>query len=276
MTETHQLVHRSHYGSYMTPRYFVPSVDTAARVLALLSRYSTKSLTLSEIMTSLEVSKATCLRVLKTLEMHGLLKFEAASKRYSLGYYCVVLGARAEEGLDYLAYVRPLLVEAARQTELTAVFVQRVGADRMMYVAKEEPQRATSVNVSIGNRFPITDVSYGKWVLAYAGAEERAQLIAGGLRQMTAATVVDPDRYLADVESAYREGILTSESEYVRGVTAVSCPVVDVQSNLVGVITVLGFTEALQGNALEDVKAAVHDIAQRAIFDGSSISESAT
>ena len=92
MTETHGLVHRSQYGSDLTPRYFVPSVYTAARVLALLSRYSTKSLTLSEIMTSLEVSKATCLRVLKTLEMHGLLKFEAASKRYSLGYYCVVLG----------------------------------------------------------------------------------------------------------------------------------------------------------------------------------------
>ena len=90
-----------------------------------------------------------------------------------------------------------------------------------------------------------------------------------------AATVVDPGRYTADVESAYREGILTSESEYIRGVTAVSCPVVDVQSNLVGVIAVLGFTEALQGNALEDVKAAVRDIAQRAIFDGSSMSESA-
>jgi predicted ArsR family transcriptional regulator len=77
VTEAHEWVHRSHYGSDLTPRYFVPSVDTAARVLALLSRYSTKSLTLSEIMTSLEVSKATCLRVLKTLEMHGLLKFEA-------------------------------------------------------------------------------------------------------------------------------------------------------------------------------------------------------
>jgi DNA-binding IclR family transcriptional regulator len=200
--------------------------------------------------------------------MHGLLTCEPVSKRYSLGYYCVVLGARAEEGLDYLAYVRPLLVEATRKTELTAAFVQRVGADRMMYVAKEEPHRATSVNVSIGNRFPITDVSYGKWVVAYADGEERERLIAGGLRQMTAATVVDRQRYLADVESAHREGILTSESEYVRGVTAVSCPVVDVGSRLVGVITVLGFTEALQGKALEDARAAVRAVARRAIFDG--------
>jgi IclR family transcriptional regulator, KDG regulon repressor len=268
--------HNRYYGSNMTPRYFVPSVDGAARILALLSRYSTRSLTLSEIVSSLEMSKATCLRVLKTLELHGLLHFDSASKRYSLGYYCVVLGARAEESLDYLSYVRPLLAEATQRTGLTAVFVQRVGADRMMYVAKEESHRSTAVNVSIGNRFPVTEVSYGKWVLAYADQAERDRLVSGGLRRITSATVVDPDQYLLDADTARKEGILTSESEYIPGVTAVSCPVVDAQSTLIGVITVLGFTEVLQGDALEDVRAAIRAVARRAIFDGRPNNETST
>ena len=150
------------------PAYFVPSVDTAARALAMLTRYRTQSATLSEITTALGVSKTTCLRVLKTLQAHGLLAYDEAEKRYSLGYYCVVLGARAQESLDYLAALRPLMRECATRTGLTDAFAQRVPGDRMMYVATEDGGNPMHINVSVGNRFPITDVSYGKWVLAFA------------------------------------------------------------------------------------------------------------
>ena len=257
------------------PRYFAPAADGAARILALLSRYTTRSMTLSELVAALDISKATCLRIVKTLEMHGLVHFDAMTKRYSLGYYCVILGARAEETLDYLSYVRPLLREAADRTGLTAVFIQRAGTDRMTYVAKEEPsgspagRRSAGVHVSVGNRFPITDVSYGKWVIAYADDAEGQRILADGLRQVTDRTVVDRDEYLASVAAAYRDGVLLSESEYIQGVTAVSCPVVDVASGLLGVITVLGLTDELQGDRLEEVRTVVLDIGAAAKFDGS-------
>lgn len=251
----------------MKPRYYVPSVDTAARALAMLSRYRTRSSTLSEISAALDVPKTTCLRVLRTLESHGLLQFDEASGRYSLGYYCVILGSRAEEGLDYLAYVKPLLAVATARTSLTSAFVQRVANHRMMYVAKEEGGGAAGVSVSIGNRFPITEVSYGKWVVAFAAPGERDDLLAGGLRRLTPNTVVDVDRYRRDVDEALRGGILVSRSEYIPGITAVSCPVVDAQGHLVGVITVLGLSEALQDEVLDAVCAQMRAIAARARFD---------
>jgi IclR family KDG regulon transcriptional repressor len=254
----------------MEQTYFVPSVDTASRVLEMLTRYRTRSSTLSEISTALQVSKTTCLRVLKTLESHGLLRYDEETKRYSLGYYCVVLGARAAEGLDYLAYVGPLLRECARRTGLTAAFVQRVSTDRMMYVAKEESGQAAHVNVSIGNRFPITEVSYGKWVLAFAGAAEREELLASGLRQVTPQTISDVEDYLKQVDALAAEGVLVSRAEYIRGVVAVSCPVLDTKGGLVGVLAVLGLTEALPDEDLESVCAVMRDIAPRCHFDGRS------
>jgi IclR family KDG regulon transcriptional repressor len=243
--------------------YFSPSADTAARVLGLLSRYRTRSCTLSEIAGTLAVSKTTCLRVVRTLVEHGLLAYDESGKRYSLGYFAVVLGARAEEGLGTLQRVRPLLVQAAEQTGLTAAFVQRASADRLIYVAKEQSAAAAHVSVSVGNRFPITQVSYGKWVLAFADEPERERLLAGGLRQVTPHTVTDVEAYRAEVASLRPGDVLVSHNEYVNGVHAVSCPVLDTRGRLDGVLAVLGLSESLEPDEAERVRDVMREIAAR-------------
>lgn len=249
-------------GAASRTAYFAPSVDTAARVLKLLSRHRTRSGTLSEIAGSLGVSKTTCLRVVRTLVAHGLLAHDEHSKRYRLGYFAVVLGARAEEALDALQWVRPLLAEAAERTGLTAAFVQRVTADRMMYVAKEQGRQA-HVTVSVGNRIPITHVSYGKWVLAFADETERDRLLAGGLPQVTPYTVVDVAAYRAEIDALGPGDVVVSRNDYVNGVHAVSCPVLDPRGRLEGVLTVLGLSESLPPTEAERVRDVVRDIAAR-------------
>ncbi|WAL65863.1 IclR family transcriptional regulator [Amycolatopsis cynarae] len=248
--------------------YFVPSVDTAARVLAMLTRYRTQSCTLSEITSALDVSKTTCLRVLKTLQAHGLVAFDANSKRYSLGYYCVVLGSRAQESLDYLAALRPLMRECARRTGHTIVFAQRVPGDRLMYVAKEDSGNPMHINVSVGNRFPVTDVSYGKWVLAFADEAERRRLLANGLRQVTPRTRTEPDEYLAEVARLPERGVLVSRGEYLPGVLAVSCPVLDSGGGLLGVLVALGLSDAVDEDELDTLRSVMREMGTRCRFDG--------
>jgi IclR family KDG regulon transcriptional repressor len=244
------------------PVYFSPSVDTAARVLHLLSRYRTRSATLSEIAAQLGVPKTTCLRVVRTLVAHGLLTHDEHSRRYSLGWFAVVLGARAEEGLDALRRVRPLLAEAAERTGLTAAFVQQVAVDRMMYVAKEQGA-AGHVTVSVGNRFPITSVSYGKWVLAFATDAERDRLLADGLPRLTPHTSTDVAAYRAEVDALGPGDVVVSRNEYVNGVHAVSCPVLDPRGRLEGVLAVLGLSESLDDAESRRVRGVVSEIAAR-------------
>ncbi|MCH6171655.1 IclR family transcriptional regulator [Pseudonocardia alaniniphila] len=233
--------------------YHSPGADLAARVLKLLSRYRTRESTLSEIAAELDVSKTTCLRVLRTLQGHDLLSYDDETRRYRLGEYAVVIGVRAEEGLDVLHRVRPLLAAISRHTGLTAAFVQRAGDNRMMYMAKVEPPSAAGVSVSVGNRFPITSVSYGKWVVAFADDEERERLLAPGLAQMTAATTTDPTMYLEQVDALRRGEILESKGEYVAGIYAVSCPVVNARHELAGVLVALGVLAALDDDERRDV-----------------------
>lgn len=250
-------------------RYSVPSVDTAAQVLALLSRYRSSACTLSEICRTLNVAKTTCLRVLKTLESHGMLRYDADTRRYSLGYFCVVLGARAEESLDYLGNVRPLLSECARRTGLTAAFAQRVSADRLMYTAKHQGGDTAHLTISVGNRFPITATSFGKWVLALTDEADRDRVLADGLPQMTPHTTTDIEKYRAQLEKLEPGGVIVSRSEYVPGVLAVSCPVINAHRGLLGVLAVLGLTEAVSDGVLDSLRTIMRDISARCTLTGS-------
>jgi IclR family transcriptional regulator, acetate operon repressor len=244
-------------------RYHSPGADLTARVLKLLSRYRTRSCTLSEIAVALRVPKTTCLRVLRTLQAHDLLHYDEHSRRYVLGQYAVVIGARAAEGMDALTRVRPLLAEAARRTGLTAAFVQRVVDDRMMYVARQESQGAAGVSVSVGNRFPITSVSYGKWVMAFADDRERDRLLADGLPRITPATTTDRAEYLAEVDALRSAEILESKAEYIPGVYAVSCAVVDAGHELAGVLVVLGLIDGMDAARRAEVCQVMREVAAR-------------
>lgn len=249
-------------------RYTAPAVDLAARALKLLSRYRTSEASLAMISAELEAPKASCLRVLRTLERHGLVGYDEDTRRYSLGPYAVVLGARAEENIDYLAALRPVLREAAQKTGCTAVFVQAVDRDRMAYIAKHEGTEGLRVGISVGNRFPITDVSYGKWLLAYTSSEARDALLREGLRKVTTYTVTDRDAYLAQLREIRETGILISREEYVMGVTAVSCPVFDVHDRFIGVLAVLGLIPANDQETLASVVEAVRQLSPRCYLNG--------
>ncbi|MFC9836366.1 IclR family transcriptional regulator [Rhodococcus sp. NPDC127530] len=244
-------------------KYLAPAVDTAARVLEFLSRYRTSQSTLSEIASALEVPKSTCLRVLLTLSRHGLVSYSEDSKRYSLGFFAVVLGARAEEGHSAINRARPLMTEIVERSGLTAALVQRVSDDRLMYVAKSDGAAISTVHVSVGNRFPILQVSYGKWYVAFADAEQRDAMVPTVLP--TTATRVTPDRatYLAECDALDPHGVLVSRGEYAPGVLAVSIPLVDQRGDLEGVVVALGFSDSFEEDELDPIRSMMQSIAMR-------------
>ena len=243
-----------------------PSVDSASRILKLLTRYRTPRASLTQICTELKLPKSSCSRILKTLESHGLLRYDSPTHLYSLGPYAIVLGARAEENTDYFADLKPVMREAAERTNMTVAWVQQVDARRMMYVAKHEGAAIYRVSISIGNRFPITDVSYGQWVLAFASQTERQRLLAGGLRAMTPVTITDVDQYCDHIEQIRHEGVLISRGEYVPGVCAISCPVFNSRGELLGELAALGLMPTMMESDYSRAVEVMVEISKRSYF----------
>lgn len=261
----------------MQTKYYAPSVDTAARILKYLSRYKTKISTLTEISTALEINKSTCLRILKTLEAHNLVYYDSFTKKYSLGIYTAVLGSRAYETLDYLQYLRPYLKEAAEKSGLTAAFVQRISNNRMMFVAKEGPKNGINLDISIGNKFPITEVSYGKWLLAYMSNEEREEFLSNGLKKITKYSITDPQLYLDQLDAISKSKVLVSIDEYKIGITAISSPIMDHSNNVLGVVALIGLTASLTNGEIENISTILKGVTEQCSlkFAGASIPDMA-
>ena len=85
-------------------KYSVPALENAFSILKLLSRKRFQESTVTEIANALQLSPATCYRILQSLETLSIVRYLEDKKRYTLGPYLVVLGERAKEHLDYLYY----------------------------------------------------------------------------------------------------------------------------------------------------------------------------
>lgn len=240
-----------------------PSVVTAARVLKYLTRYKTARATLTQIAVDLDLPKSSTSRILKALVDEHLLDFDALTRLYSLGPYAVVIGSRAEENVDYLTEVRSALRELAERTTLTAAWIQRVESDRLMYVAKHEGTANMRVAISIGNRFPLTEVSFGQWVVAYADEEDRATILAQGLPTVSGSNITDPVEYLAHCAKIRREGVVTTSGAYMPGIWAASTPVLGRGGQLLGVLAVIGLAEATDDERRRVATDIIQDVTHR-------------
>jgi IclR family transcriptional regulator, KDG regulon repressor len=228
-----------------------PAASGAAKIMKLLTRYRTARASLTEIAVELGMAKSSCSRILKALVDEGILSYDGATRLYSLGPYAIIIGARAEESVDYLAPVRQALHELADRTGLTSAWIQRVEFDRLMYLAKEEGTADTHVSISVGNRFPLGKVSWGMWVAAFADERERAAILARGLPRVSDTNITDPAEYLREADRIRDARILTTSGDYMPGIWAASAPVLSHRQTLVGILAVIGVAELVSAEDRE-------------------------
>lgn len=240
-----------------------PAVDSAARILELLSRYRTRTSTLSEIATALDLPRSTALRILRSLQAHSLVQHDRETHRYQLGFFTAVLGSRAAEGLDSFTRTRPFLVDIAERTGLTAALVQRVSADRLMYVAEQHGTGPSTVHISVGNRFPMFEVSLGRWWVAFGTPQEREALVPAALPAVGERSPTDRAAYLRDCAALGPRSVLVARDEYMPGVFTASCAALDPQGRLEGVVAALGFSQSVDDATEQQVRTVLAEVAAR-------------
>jgi IclR family KDG regulon transcriptional repressor len=246
------------------------SVTVAARILKLLTRYRLARASLTQIAVELCVPKSSCSRILKALVEEGLLAYDPLTKLYSLGPYAIVIGSRAGENVDYLGAVRAALEELATRTSLTAAWIQRVEPRRLMYVAKQEGTAHTHVSISIGNRFPINEVSWGQWVLAYADPQEQKEILRDGLPKVSDTNITDPEDYLEHAMRCREAGILLTSGDYMPGIWAASAPVVNHEQKLVGILSIIGLVDVLSDDERDTATEVMKEVGRKTVMSHAS------
>jgi IclR family transcriptional regulator, KDG regulon repressor len=171
----------------------------------------------------------------------------------------------AQENVDYLRPVRGALRELATRTSLTAAWIERVESNRLMYVAKQEGTAHTHVSISVGNRFPLNEVSWGQWVVAYADSDEQQRILADGLPKVSKTNITDPTQYLRHARESRERGVLTTSGDYMPGIWAASAPVVTYEQQLVGILAIIGLADTLTEDERDKAADVMREVGKRTV-----------
>lgn len=233
--------------------YQVPSVTLAAQALKLLSRTKYKCCSLKDIARKLDASPTTCLRILRTLEAENFVRFDTETKKYSLGSYLIPLGNRAAECNDSVANAMVEIKKLASITGLTTVLIQRWD-DRLVYTASAEPPgERVRLSISVGQPVAMTSGAHGRCFLAYDDESEWRRLVSLGLRPITPASIIDPDRLLEATQAVRRDGYAISHGEITPGFSAVDVPVFSKTGQVELVISCMFVTGQMDESQLADL-----------------------
>ena len=215
----------------------VRSVDRAISILDLLAAAGRR--TGAQVARELRVHRSTALRLLGTLERHGLVERDPRTQRYSLGRRLPQLASVVTGEFDLRSLARPVCEQLATAAGETATLDVLVGD---VIVPIEQATAATSV-VSVnwlGGRYPVHCTASGKVIAAFASEAVRDRLLALPLDRVTPHTVTGRTRLAGQLEEVRRSGVARTHEELEVGLDAIAAPVFGAGGDVVAALDVSG------------------------------------
>ncbi len=221
----------------------VRSVDRAVSILDALAQGESR--TGAEIARELRVHRSTALRLLGTLERHGLVERDQRTARYRLGRRLPQLASVVTGEFDLRYLARPVCERLAAAVGETATLDVLVGD---VIVPIEQATASTSV-VSVnwlGRRTPVHCTASGKAIAAFGPEGIRERLLSLPLDRVTPHTISGRAALEAQLEEARQTGVARTHEELEVGLDAIAAPVFGVDGEVVAALDVSGPSHRLR------------------------------
>jgi IclR family acetate operon transcriptional repressor len=215
----------------------IRSVDRAVAILDMLALEGWR--TGAEVARELGVHRSTALRLLATLDRHGLVERDQRTAKYRLGRRVAQLASSVRGEVDLRQAARPVCEALARALGET-VTLDVIDGDEIVPI--EQATGSTSVvSVSwLGTRSPVHCTASGKVILAFAPPAMRAQLLERPLQRRTPHTVTDRSELEAQLDEARQAGFARTFEELEVGLNAIAAPVRSATGEVIAALDVSG------------------------------------
>lgn len=209
------------------------------KVLALLDAFTAEDpeLSLADLAERTGLPKPTLHRIAGDLVASQWLEKSAGT--YRLGSALFDLGMRATAQRSLVEVATPFMQDVYERTQ-QVVNIGVLEGDEVTYVAKTGGHRQVRVPTRLGGRMPLYCTAIGKALLAYAGDEAIARVLAGPLRRRTPHTVVAPGQLRRQLDRVISTGVAYEHEESVIGVVCVAAPILDAAEQAIAAISATG------------------------------------
>ncbi|MGB6054544.1 MAG: IclR family transcriptional regulator C-terminal domain-containing protein [Burkholderiaceae bacterium] len=179
---------------------------------------------LTEIATRVELTKATCLRYLRTLQDEGYVSLDEHSKRYQLRPLVLELGYAALSSLSL-----PLMAEA--EMEMLAdeiggsVHLGLLEGDEVVVVgrsvASRETRKLITMNIHVGSRLPAHCSAMGRMLVAHHAEDIDAFVARMRITKMTPKTLIHRGQLAHEIKESFQRGWSLVEEDLGIGYSAI-------------------------------------------------------
>jgi len=191
---------------------------------------------LREISEAAGVTKSAAQRFTHTLVALGLLRKDAASKRFSLSPRTLDNGYRYLQAHVLLERANPYLLDLNRQTGETVNLAELDGLE-MVYIGRfPSPHRAV-VHMPVGRRLPIFCSSAGRAFLSSLPDDQVEQMLASMERpKFTPHTITDIETLMSIIAKVRETGFAYSIEEFYLSDLAFAVPVYNIRGEPVAAV----------------------------------------
>lgn len=218
------------------PKYAIESVDKAVRLLLLLRERP--SLGVQQAGEALGVAPSTAHRLFATLQHHGFVEQDPATRAYRSGPALTELGLAALQQLDIRRVARPELERLAAELGETVHLVVLRGAS-VLFIDCVEPSRVLRAGARVGERLPAHVAASGKTLLALLPEDAVLDLYpTERLQGVTDRSQTSRHALLRELARVRSQGYALNEGESEEEICAIAAAIVAHDGTAHGAITV--------------------------------------
>ena len=222
-------------GGDVTNPYAVRTLERGLRILACFDT-DNASRSLSELAECAGLHKATCFRLVRTLEAEGYLALDGASGQYHLGATLVRVALLAVSHSTIARLARPFLAALTEATGETVDMTTWTN-DGPLLVDRSLTSGAFHPRNTVGQLLLDPGTTHSQIWLAFGppAHHRRALALLSGTGGAQPGTAADLER---EIEATRREGYAFDVSEE-RGVSAVGAPVWNASGEMIACVSVV-------------------------------------
>jgi IclR family pca regulon transcriptional regulator len=214
------------------------TVQSLERGLAVIRAFDAEhpQMSLSDVARATGLTRAAARRFLHTLVGLGYVRtdgrlFALRPRVLELGYAYLSSLSLPEVALPH---VEALVAQVHESSSVSVL-----DGDEVVYVTRVPTKRIMTVAISVGTRFPAHATSMGRVLLAARSDEWLAGYLASArLQPLTARTVTESTRLLAELHTVRAQGWSLVDQELEDGLRSVAAPIVDGSGRVVAAVNI--------------------------------------
>lgn len=214
-------------------------VERTCDILFAFTLSPRPSLNLSDIAGAAGLPKTTAYRILRTLEMKGLVQQDEKNQEFSLGFKIFQLGSIVMNQMDLRKIAMPYMRELADKTG-EAISLNIVQEQSRVCIERIESQGIIRYYLPIGARSPLYIGATGKVLMAFLPEADIEKIISSQILDNPQAGNVDVGRLRADLAEIRAVGYACTSDELGVGVSTVAAPVFNCYGNIAACLNISG------------------------------------